>query len=58
MTTLQEQIAQLFLAALSGSKEVDAEKLEHLRTLLATNKRPKAEDFIKIFALPAGGELK
>ena len=35
MPTLQEQIAEKFLAKLTESKDVDAEKIDHLRTLLA-----------------------
>jgi hypothetical protein len=58
MATLQEQIAESFLANLSESKTIDAEKIDQLRTLLATSKKPKPEDFVKIFTLPAGGDLK
>jgi len=58
MPTLQEQIAQKFLAKLVDSKDVDAEKIDQLRTLLASSKKPKADDFVKIFTLPAGGDLK
>jgi hypothetical protein len=58
MPTLQEQIAEKFLAELAHSKDVDAEKIDQLRTLLSNSKRPKADDFVKIFTLPAGGDLK
>jgi hypothetical protein len=58
MPTLQEQIAEKFLAKLADSKDVDAEKIDQLRTLLANSKKPKAHDLVKIFALPAGGDLK
>ncbi len=58
MATLQQQIAEKFLARLAESKKVDAEKIEQLRVLLAESKKPKAEDFLKIFSLPAGGDLK
>ena len=58
MPTLQEQIAQKFLAKLAESKDVDAEKIDQLRTLLASGKKPKADDFVKIFSVPAGGDLK
>ena len=37
---------------------MDAEKIEQLRSLLADGKKLKAEDFVKIFSLPAGGDLK
>jgi hypothetical protein len=58
MPTLQQQIAAKFLAKLGESKDVDAEKIEQLRTLLASSKKPKADDFVKIFLFPAGGDLK
>ena len=58
MLTLQEQIAEKFLAKLADSKGVDAEKIDQLRILLANSKKPKADDFVKIFTLPAGGDLK
>ena len=58
MTTLQQQIAEKFLAKLAGSKDVDADKVDQLRAVLAGNRKVKAEDFVKIFSLPAGGDLK
>ncbi len=58
MATLQQQIADKFLAKLAESKDVDAEKIDQLRTLLANGRKPKADDFVKIFSLPAGGDLK
>jgi hypothetical protein len=58
MATLQQQIGEKFLAKLAQFKVVDAEKLDQLRTLLADGKRLKADDFVKIFSAPAGGDLK
>ena len=58
MVTLQQQIAEKFLAKIEESKDVDAEKIDQLRALLSTGKKPKAEDFVKIFSLPDGGDLK
>ena len=58
MATLQKQIADKFLAKLEGSKDVDAEKIDQLRTLLADTKELKADDLVKVFSLPAGGDLK
>jgi hypothetical protein len=57
MATLQQQIAEKFLAKLADTKEVDAAKIEQLRALLAEGKKPKADDFVRIFSLPAGGDL-
>jgi hypothetical protein len=58
MATLQQQIAERFLVKLTESKKVDAEKIEQLRKLITENKKVKANDFVKIFSLPAGGDLK
>ncbi len=58
MATLQRQIAEKFLAKLAESKKMDAEKIDQLRNLLADSKKLKADDFVKIFSLPAGGDLK
>lgn len=59
MPTLQQIISEKFLAKLADSKEVDAAKIDELRTLLLTDgKKPKVEDFVRVFSLPAGGDLK
>lgn len=57
MATLQQQIAEKFLAKLAESKKVDADKIEQLRKLLSDSKKVKADEFVKIFSLPAGGDL-
>jgi hypothetical protein len=58
MPTLQQKIAEKFLAKLGDSKDVDAAKIDQLRILLVDGKKPKVDDFIRIFSLPAGGDLK
>jgi hypothetical protein len=58
MATLQHQIAEKFLAKLAESKNLDTDKIDQLRILLAGGKKLKAEDLVKIFAQPAGGDLK
>jgi hypothetical protein len=58
MATLQQTIAEKFLVKLADSKDMDGAKIDELRTLLADGKKPKAEDFVRIFSLPAGGDLK
>lgn len=57
MPTLPQKITEKFLERLAESKDVDAAKIEQLRTLLAGAKKPKIDDFVKIFSLPAGGDL-
>lgn len=58
MATLQQRIAEKFLAQLAESKEVSAEKIEKLRTALSAAKKPKADDFVKIFTEPDHGDVK
>jgi hypothetical protein len=58
MPTLEQQIGEKFLNKLAETGEVDAAKIDKLRVLLSDNKRVKPEDFIKIFAAPAGEDLK
>jgi hypothetical protein len=58
MATLQHTIAKKFLAKLSKPPDEDAAKIDQLKALLANGKKVKAEELVKIFSLPAGGELK
>lgn len=58
VATLQEQIAAKFLTKLAESKHLDAEKIEQLRKLFTDGKKVKADDFVRIFSLPAGGDVR
>lgn len=58
MATLQQQITEKFLKKLAESKKVHAELIDQLRSLLTDGKKLKAEDVVKVFSLPAGGDLK
>ncbi len=58
MATLQQKIGEKFLSTLAEGKAVDAEKIEQIRKLLAEAKKPKADDFVKIFAGSTGGDVK
>lgn len=57
MATLQQQIAEKFLAQLAESKQVSAEKIEKLRSALGAEKKPKADDFVSIFTEPDHGDI-
>jgi hypothetical protein len=57
MTTLQQQIAEKFLAALAKDEKFDAAKVEALRRLLAEGKKPKAHDFAEVFSAPAEDDV-
>jgi hypothetical protein len=58
MATLQQQIAEKFLAKLAESKDVEAQIIDQLRILLADSKKLKADDLVKVFSQPASGDLK
>jgi hypothetical protein len=58
MSTLQQQIAAKFLAKLAESKKLDDLKIQQLQKLLTDSKRPKADDFVKIFTLPVSGDVE
>ena len=58
MPTLQQQIAEKFLAKLAESKDVHSETIDQLRTLLAAGKKPKADEIVKVFQHPGGGDIK
>jgi len=58
MPTLQQQIAEKFLRKLSESEDVDDAKITQLRILFADSKKLKADDLVKVFVQPAGGDLK
>lgn len=58
MGTLQQQIAEEFLAQLEQSKKFSDGKVEKLRAVLFGQKKPKADDFVKIFTEPDEGDIK
>jgi len=58
MGTLQQKIAEKFLSKLSESKDIDAASVDELRKLLADKKKLKSDDLVRIFSLPASGDLK
>lgn len=58
MATLQQQIAEKFLVKLAESKDIEAERIDQLRILIEDSKKLKADDLVKVFSQPAGGDLK
>jgi hypothetical protein len=58
MGTLQQRIAGQFLEKLTTSMKLDATKVEELTKLLKDGQRLKVDDLVKIFSLPAGGDVK
>ena len=58
MPTVQQQITAKFLTKLAESNHVDADKIAQLQLLLANSRKMKVDDFVRVFSLPAGGDLK
>ena len=57
MATIQQKIRDAFLARLTESGAVDAQKIEQLRGLLDSGKKLKPDDIVKLFSSPAGDGL-
>lgn len=58
MPTLQQQVTEKFLTRLAKTDTLEPERIEELRTLLASGKKVKAEELVKLFSSPAGGDIK
>jgi hypothetical protein len=58
MATLQQKIAAAFLTKLREGEDVDAGKIDQLRTLLGSGKKPKADVLVKIFTAPEGSDAR
>ncbi len=58
MATIQQMIAEKFLAKLSASRVLDSESIDEISGLLSDGNKLKADDLIRIFSLPLGGDLK
>lgn len=58
MAKLQDEIADSFLEKLKESSDVTPEMIDGLRELLSAKKTLKADDLVKVFAPPAGGDVK
>ena len=56
--TLQQQISSKFLEKMAESDHVNTLQIQRLRKLLTDSKRPKADDFVKIFSDTANGDIE
>ena len=54
MPTLQQVISDKFVQKLTESKSMTPAKIDQLRVLLAAGKKPKVDDFLKIFSSGEG----
>jgi hypothetical protein len=58
MATLHQQVADKFIAKLAVAGAIEPEMIDQLRKLLTSNKKLKAEDLVKLFEQPMGGDVK
>jgi hypothetical protein len=57
VATIQKKIRDAFLARLTESGAVDAQKIEQLRALFDNGKKLKPDDIVKLFSSPADDGL-
>jgi len=58
MAKLQSEIADSLLEKLEESPDVTPEMVAALRALLAAGKKLKADDLVKVFSPPPGGDVR
>jgi hypothetical protein len=57
VATIQQNIRDAFLAQLTESGSVEAQKIERLRALMDNGKKLKLDDVVRLFSSPAGDGL-
>lgn len=57
MITIQQKIAEKFLAELANQEGVTPEQIERLRLLLTSGKKIKPDDIVKAFSEPTGDDV-
>jgi hypothetical protein len=58
MPTLQQLITEKFVSRLKVGKGLEEHALKQLSDLFCAGKKIKADDLVKIFTSPPGGEVK
>lgn len=58
MPTLQQLIAEKFLRRLKEGQVLDGQALKQLSDLFGAGKKIKADDLVKVFTTPPGGEVQ
>lgn len=58
MATLQDEIADTFFEMLRDSPVVTPAMVDGLRELLSTKKRLTADDLVRVFSSPRGGDVE
>lgn len=58
MPTLQRLIAEKFLARMKEGQVLDEQALKQLSDLFGDGKKIRADDLVKVFSQPPGGEIQ
>lgn len=58
MPTLQRLIAEKFLVRMKEGEVLDEHALKQLNDLFGAGKKIKADDLVKVFTSPPGGEVQ
>lgn len=58
MPTLQRLIAEKFLARMNEGRVLDEQALKQLSELFGDGKKIRADDLVKVFTQPPGGEVQ
>ncbi len=58
MPTLQRLIAEKFLVRMKEGQVLDEQALKQLSDLFGAGKKIKADDLVKVFTSPPGGEVQ
>jgi len=58
MPTLQRLIAEKFLARMKEGQLLDEQALKQMSDLFGGGKKIKADDLVKVFTSPPGGEVQ
>lgn len=58
MSNFRNEIAATFVEKLKESPDITPEMVATLRKLLSATRKLKADDLVKVFSPPAGGDVK
>ena len=58
MAKLQDKIAETFLEKLEESPDVTRDMVDALRKLMSAKTKLKADDLVRVFSPPPGGDVK
>lgn len=58
MAKIEHKIADAFLEKLKESPDISPAMIDQLRGLISSGKKLKADELVRVFSPPAGGDVK